>query len=321
MLLSQLVILVVNNSLRLLLYASDDTPQSLQTIFDLLSLYGCANLTLQMNPTQHGAVQIAGGGFGDIWRGELFDGTQVAVKVWRASLIEQCDHKSLKRATREIYYWSKMKHANVHELMGMILFKGQSLGMVSKWMENGNLLEYLRRAPNADRYQLSIQVASGLSYIHGFSMIHGDVKALNVLVSTDGVAKLTDFGLSTMPESSLEFSATTASQAGSIRWAAPELLADESAKSKGSDVYSLGMTILETFTGNVPYAQSRRDFTIIQLVAQGVLPTRPTDKIQDNERGSQLWSLLVSCWERKIDSRPTAQQVAESLVSISSLGV
>ncbi|CAE6415095.1 unnamed protein product [Rhizoctonia solani] len=296
---------------------------SVQSVFDLLSHHGCLDLGPQMDPAQHTAVLMSGGGFGDIWKGHLLNATAVAIKVWRASLIEQCDYKTLKQATRKVYYWSKMKHANVHELMGVVLFKGQLLGMVSEWMENGNLHEYLRKNLAADRHKLSILVASGLAYIHGFNMIHGDIKALNVLVSSDGVAKLTDFGLSIMSESSLEFLATTASQAGSIRWAAPELLVDESAKSKGSDVYALGMTILvrlETFTGNVPYSQSRRDFTILQLVVQGVLPICPTDNIRDNKSGNQLWGLLVRCWDRNVDARPTALQVAELMALISNTG-
>ncbi|CCO31792.1 Putative serine/threonine-protein kinase/receptor R818 [Rhizoctonia solani AG-1 IB] len=122
---------------------------------------------------------------------------------------------------------------------------GQSLGMVSAWMENGNLHEYLGKCPSANRYQLSLQVASGLAYIHSKDLVHGDIKALNVLVSFDGTAKLTDFGLSTMAGSSIGFSATSTAQAGSIRWVAPELLLEDSDKGKSSDVYALGMTILK----------------------------------------------------------------------------
>ncbi|KAH7338712.1 kinase-like domain-containing protein [Rhizoctonia solani] len=289
-------------------------------MFELLACHGCPILVSQMDPMQDTAVLMSGGGFGDIWRGELLDGTRVAIKTWRASLIEQCDYKILKRATREIYHWSKMKHENIHELMGVIMFKGQSLGMVSEWMEHGNLHEYLRKNSNADRYRLVTQVASGLAYIHSLNMVHGDIKALNALVSVEGVAKVTDFGLSTMSESSLDFSATTAQQAGSIRWAAPELLLEETAKSAASDIYALGMTILEIFSGNVPYPEYRRDYVIIQMVEQGVLPTRSTNEFEDNERGNAIWNLLVECWDRKLDARPLAKTMAESLVSISALG-
>ncbi|CAE6445766.1 unnamed protein product [Rhizoctonia solani] len=292
-----------------------DQHMSTQEMFDLLLRHGCLHLVSEMDPKQDNAVQASGGGFGDIWRGELYNRTRVAIKVWREPVIEQCDYKSLKRATREIHLWSKMKHENVHQLMGVIMFKGQSLGMVSEWMENGNLHDYLRRNPDVDRHQLCVQITSGLIYIHDLNMVHGDIKALNVLISSSGIAKLTDFGLSTMSESSVAFSATT-SQAGTIRWAAPELLSEEHPKSKRSDIYALGMTLLETFTGTLPYPQCKQDFHVMKLVDKGVLPNRPKDRLRDNSRGNQMWSLLVSCWSRDPNSRPSAEQVFESLSGI-----
>jgi hypothetical protein len=47
-----------------------------------------------------------------------------------------------------------MKHQHVHRLLGVIIFKDQHLGMVSEWMENGNLREHMRNAQNFDRYQM-----------------------------------------------------------------------------------------------------------------------------------------------------------------------
>ncbi|KAG8727129.1 hypothetical protein FRC11_013864, partial [Ceratobasidium sp. 423] len=215
--------------------------QSMQEIFDVLLRHGCVDLSSQMGTTKSDVVRVAAGGSGDIWKGELFNGTRVAIKTWRASIIDASGYKVLKRSARELHLWSKMKHENVHELMGIILFRGKALGMVSEWMENGDLHEYLRRNPQADRLNLSLQVASGLTYVHSCNMVHGDVKAPNVLVSSDGVAKLTDFGSSIMPESSLLFSATASDELKSLRWAAPELILNESLKTKSADVYSLGM--------------------------------------------------------------------------------
>ncbi|KAF8753809.1 kinase-like protein [Rhizoctonia solani] len=249
-----------------------------------------------MDTTREDIVNMTGGGFGDIWKGELQDGTIIAIKTWRSSVIEQFDYKTLKRAAREVHFWSRMRHTNVHELMGVVIFKDRFIGMVSEWMENGNIYEYTRRNPQINRFQMCAQVASGLDYMHKIDAVHGDLKGLNVLVSSDGVAKLADFGLSTMAESSLEFSETSSSQAGSIRWAAPELLSTESPKSKQSDVYALGMTMLEIVTGSVPYAQCQRDFSVMKLVEQGVLPIRPTDRLQADEFGDRMWSLLVGCW-------------------------
>ncbi|CAE6474308.1 unnamed protein product [Rhizoctonia solani] len=205
---------------------------SMRDMFDLLCQHGCTDLSSKMDTTREDIVNMTGGGFGDIWKGELRDGTIIAIKIWRSSVIEQFDYKTLKRAAREAHFWSRMRHTNVHELMGVVIFKDRFIGMVSEWMENGNIYEYTRRNPQINRFQMCAQVESGLDYMHKIDAVHGDLKGLNVLVSSDGAAKLADFGLSTMAESSLEFSETSSSQAGSIRWAAPELLSTESPKSK-----------------------------------------------------------------------------------------
>ncbi|KAH7322051.1 kinase-like domain-containing protein [Rhizoctonia solani] len=100
---------------------------------------------------------------------------------------------------REIYNWSKLDHDNIHKLLGVIVFEGR-LGMVSKWMEEGNLRQYLQSNARVDRYPLCIQVAQGVEYLHDNNMIHGDLKAINVLVSSDHILKLTDFDHSIMAE-------------------------------------------------------------------------------------------------------------------------
>ncbi|CAE6415023.1 unnamed protein product [Rhizoctonia solani] len=290
---------------------------STRQIFDCLTASGCIDLSSRMDPRQETAMIASGGGFGDIWKGQLHDGGKVAIKAWRTNALEQCDYKTLKRAARELYFWSRMEHPNIHRLQGVIMFRNQYLGMVSEWMENGNLHEYLRKQPSADRYQLCIHVASGLEYMHGCSAIHGDLKAVNVLVSSDGIARLSDFDFSIMSEvSSLVFSETSNSRLGSLRWAAPELLvADAPKRTAQCDVYAMGMTFLEIFTGQVPYPECRQDFTILVNVQQGKLPARPMDQLKDDKQGNMMWQLLLGCWTRNSEERPSSGQVVDALVS------
>ena len=65
-------------------------------MFDCLIDAGCTDLSSQMNTSQDTARIVSGGGFGDIWRGELNDGTTVAIKAWRTDALEQCRYKALK---------------------------------------------------------------------------------------------------------------------------------------------------------------------------------------------------------------------------------
>ncbi|EUC58188.1 tyrosine kinase catalytic domain protein, partial [Rhizoctonia solani AG-3 Rhs1AP] len=164
---------------------------------------------------------------------------------------------------------------------------------------------------------LCIDVASGLEYMHAHNMVHGDLKALNVLVSSDGIARLSDFDFSVMSEASgLMFTASSNSRSGSIRWVAPEMLAEDAPiRTKESDVYALGMTMLEIFTGSVPYPECERDFNVMKKVERGTLPNPPTEHLGTNQRGDVVWELMLSCWSRTLDERPSAGCVVEVLTS------
>ncbi|CAE6406469.1 unnamed protein product [Rhizoctonia solani] len=291
----------------------EDAKVSIQDVFNLLLYHGCANLSEKMDVHQHEAFIVNGGGFGDIWMAKLQGGNKVSIKTWRKGMVEQCSHKTLK--ARFSFLNLNMRHQNIHELMGVIVFRGYCIGMVSEWMENGNLHEYILKYPQLDRRQMCAQVASGLAHMHRCSVVHGDLKALNVLVSSEGVAKLTDFGLSTVAEASLAFSETSNMTTGSTRWAAPEQLESEDnlPKSKQSDVYALGMTMLEIFTGAVPYAEHQRDYQVIKRVVEGILPPRPMGRLKKAAYGNSVWDLLVSCWSRDPVARPSAREVHGSL--------
>ncbi|KAG8700534.1 hypothetical protein FRC08_004648, partial [Ceratobasidium sp. 394] len=153
------------------------STMSVQEMFDCLLQHGCADLSLHMDDNRTSSIAVAGGAFGDIYRGGLLDGTDVAIKALRHHVLaNDTAPKALKRAMRELYIWSKAKHDNVQPLLGVILFQG-CLGMVSPWMENGNLEEYIRKNPAADRHQLCTRVANGVSYLHSINMVHGDLKA------------------------------------------------------------------------------------------------------------------------------------------------
>ncbi|KEP55469.1 tyrosine kinase catalytic domain protein [Rhizoctonia solani 123E] len=196
------------------------------------------------------------------------------------------------------------------------LFRDQYLGMVSEWIEKGNLHEYLRKYPGVDRYQLCVQVASGLNYMHSLDCVHGNLKATNVLVSSDGVAKLSGYFLDfSGVTSSLVLSESSNWRWRSLRWMAPELLSEEPNKSKQSDVYALGMTMLEIFTGEVPYARYRNDCTcaVSMAVIRGILPTRPLDQLKDDEQGNMMWQLLLDCWSPNSSERPSSRQVLAKL--------
>ena len=109
------------------------------------------------------------------------------------------------------------------------------------------------------------QCAHGLRYLHDQNpgLVHGDIKGVsqtytpktlsnapqaNILIDSNGDARLADFGLMSITESHAIANTTKKGEQGSLRWMAPELLGSEAKKTRASDVYALAMTILEVRT-------------------------------------------------------------------------
>ncbi|KAL4064354.1 kinase-like protein, partial [Scleroderma citrinum] len=145
---------------------------------------------------------------------------------------------------REVHTWSKLNHANILPLIGITTEFDQTVSIVSPWMEKGNARNFV-----CDRFHdprpFIKGIASGLCYLHNRNpnpLYHGDVKGLNVLISSDGRALLTDFGLSLLTNSSFSMP-TPAEIGGSIAWLAPEML-DGGEPSATRDVWAFAMTAL-----------------------------------------------------------------------------
>lgn len=279
----------------------------MQEIINVLTVRGCSNLTLSIDLAACSVFPRAGGGFCDVFRGALHDNTMVAIKCLRVYDGSEAEgdgeqRKVLKRAARELYHWSKLKHPNVLPLLGLAVFRGH-LSMVSEWMRNGSMIAYLRLNPGANRKKLCMEICEGLCYIHRKGMAHGDLKAANVMVSSDGIALIADFGNAQLKDLTLRF--TTTRKGGlSIRWAAPELLLEDNGPqfSKEADVYAYGMTVLEVLTGKVPY-NGTGDRGVFRLVA---FDKKPPPRPEGAETGvcDDLWRILNSCWSHNASERP-----------------
>ncbi|KAF8602271.1 kinase-like protein [Ceratobasidium sp. AG-I] len=292
-------------------------------VFECLLRHGCIDISSDLDHTKHSSIAVAGGSFGDIWQGKLVSGEKVAIKCLRFTTIVEDQPKSLKRLMRETYMWSKAKHENIQQLLGITMLQGR-LGMVSLWRENGNLQDYIRKKPDVDRYQLCAQTTSGVSYLHSIKMVHGDIKAINILVSADGVVKLSDFDHSILSNCTLAFSATTNMGGGTLRWMAPELLLrtdqqsnQEMLRTTQTDIYALGMTMLEIITGKVPYAEYLQDFAIFSALVKKQPPERPGVLNKQTTQAEEMWKLLLQCWDHTPSGRPSAPAVLEKARTLS----
>ncbi|KAG8723297.1 hypothetical protein FRC09_003898 [Ceratobasidium sp. 395] len=182
--------------------------------------------------------------------------------------------------------------------------------MISPWMELGSVNRAIRINPDLDRYRLCKQLAAAIKHLHEVeNVIHGDIKGDNVLMASDGTLKLTDFGLAIMHDKTLQFSQTDPGR-GTTRWMAPELY-DGAQRCRESDIYAMGMTMLEMLTGKQPFHEIRGgDPAIIKAVLGGRTPdVSELDQRPISPRAQIMVGTLHRCWIRDAKERATATEV------------
>ncbi|QRV79462.1 Serine/threonine-protein kinase [Ceratobasidium sp. AG-Ba] len=281
------------------------SAMSVSEIVALFSDSHCTDISRELDQQTCSKKPVLGGGFGDIYHGKLRSGDIVAIKCPRLFLDNsEQSREVLKNVARELYAWSKCDHRYITQLLGVARFRGQ-LAMVSPWLAHGALPQYIAQNPEVDRLRLCRQISAAVDYLHNVGIIHGDIKGANILISHAGDAKLTDFGNSILKSSTIQFTGEM-SRDLSLRWAAPELIEGSIRSSKEADIYALAMTILETITGNVPYAGRDDCKVMFTVVIKREPPPRP-----DNMT-TELWILLGRCWKVEPMDRPTAREVLDS---------
>ncbi|KAF9785327.1 kinase-like domain-containing protein [Thelephora terrestris] len=252
------------------------------------------------------------GGYADVYKGK-HRGKDVAVKV-----IRTCSKSDIKKLfAAKVVIWKTLQHPHVLPLIGVTTSKGR-FAMVSEWMNNGNINEFVKANPDINRLKLLGGVAKGLIYIHQQGMIHGDLKGANIVIDQTGNALLADFGLLTIVSNMANSSPPA--QGGTTRWMSPELIYPEqygfetSRPTVSSDCYALGMVIYETISGNRPFHTDKVPATIAKVL-RGVHPHRGVGFADD------LWGMLKRCWKTRADERPGVEDVLRCLKTNSNFSV
>ncbi|KHM99461.1 Putative receptor protein kinase TMK1 [Glycine soja] len=193
------------------------------------------------------------GGFGTVYKGELHDGTKIAVKRMESGMMGE---KGLTEFESEIAVLTRVRHRHLVALEGhcldgnerLLVYEYMPQGPLSKhlfeWKEEGLLpLEWKRRL------SIALDVARGVEYLHGLAQqifIHRDIKPSNILLGDDMRAKVSDFGLVRLaPEGKASFETRLA---GTFGYLAPEYAVTGRVTTK-VDVYSYGVILMEMITG------------------------------------------------------------------------
>ena len=190
------------------------------------------------------------GGMSEVWLAEDERlGRQVAVKIIRDTSEDLSG--TIEREARLV---ARLQHPNIVSVFDA----GQQNGnhyLVAEYIEGSSLREVLQargRLTEAEAVRYGIQVAPALQYAHSQGIVHCDVKPENILISSQGIAKVTDFGIADMVTRTV-----TPSEArdilGTIAYLAPEVIQGAPADAR-SDIYSLGLTVYELVAGRLPFA-------------------------------------------------------------------
>ncbi|KAJ7689637.1 kinase-like domain-containing protein [Mycena rosella] len=274
---------------------------------------------------RQGRNAVAGGGYADIWKGTVENET-VCLKVLRVFLSDLDRQKLFKSFAKEVLIWRQLRHPNILFLLGINVEEFYpSFCLISPWLAQGTILEFLKKNPGHDRIRSVVEVCEGLKYLHDRIpvVVHGDIRGANILVKDDGVCCLADFGIAVLAEMHVSWTISSNTTRGNVRWLAPELLDPENKPkpSATTDIYSLGCTMYEIYTGEPPFAHIPKEIVVVKEVLAGSRPSHPRDP--EKPIPEFVWDVAQKCWLHEPSSRPTIKFLPSesSLRSIANLYV
>ncbi|MEY2430600.1 MAG: eukaryotic-like serine/threonine-protein kinase [Acidimicrobiaceae bacterium] len=241
---------------------------------------------------------IGRGGGADVFRADdLKTMRQVAVKVLRAATADD-----LRRFALEAETLSRLDHPAIVRMCDQGEHEGVPY-LVLDLIDGEPLSAVLLRGslPEADVAHIGAVLADALAHAHAFGVVHRDVKPGNVLFDCDGRVHLTDFGIARLTD--VTAITATGSVIGTAAYLSPEQVTGDGA-GPHSDIYALGLVLLETLTGERAFAGSPSEAALARLHRSPEIPHTATGSFA---------ALLGAMTASDPAMRPTAAGVAESL--------
>nr|KYP56629.1 Cysteine-rich receptor-like protein kinase 10 [Cajanus cajan] len=269
--------------------------------------------------------KLGEGGFGPVYKGNLEDGTEIAVKR-----LSKTSGQGLEEFKNEVIFIAKLQHRNLVRLLGCCIEENEKL-LVYEYMTNSGLDSHLFNQEKRKQLDWKLRlriingIAKGLLYLHEDSrlrIIHRDMKASNVLLDQEMNPKISDFGLARTFEKG-QSQENTNRVMGTYGYMAPEY-AMEGLYSVKSDVFSFGVLLLEIICGrrNSGFYLSNHGQSLLlyswRLWCEGKSLELLDPMLEKTYKGSEVMKCIhigLLCVQEDAADRPTMSTVVVMLAS------
>lgn len=241
--------------------------------------------------------QLGGGGMAVVYKAmDTFLNRMVTVKILRSEYAS--DEAFVARFRKEAQAVARLSHPNIVNIHD-VGTEGEIYYLVMEFIDGQDLKTLIRsEAPMPPEKAVPIirQVCDALAHAHKNNIVHRDVKPHNILITTDGRAKLTDFGIAR--EASAATLTYTDTVMGSVHYISPEQARGEAAGPR-SDIYSLGVVAYELLSGKVPFTGT----TPIGVAMKHVQEDPPSLREVNPSVPAPLSATIAKALEKKADNR------------------
>ncbi|CAL9102047.1 unnamed protein product [Musa textilis] len=290
-------LLVNKDGLRILSQSEEDRLPPIKPLDDQLSL--ADSVDNQLSLADLDAVKVVGKGGGGIvqlvrhkWTSQFF-----AVKVIQMNIQENIQ----KQIAQELRINLSTRSPFV-VLCYQCFYDNGVISIVLEYMDGGSLADFLKNVktiPEAYLAAICKQVLHGLTYLHHEKhIIHRDLKPSNILINHSGEVKISDFGVSAIIASS---SGQRDTFTGTCNYMSPERITGEKHGHK-SDIWSLGLIMLECATGQFPYPPRGSFYELLEEVVEQPPPSAPPDQFS-----AEYSSFISECLQKDPKDRKSAQ--------------
>lgn len=255
--------------------------------------------------------QIGRGGMADVYLAKdlILDGEEVAVKVLRTNY--QTDQVAIQRFQREARAMAELDHPNIVRISDIGEEDGQQY-LAMEYIDGLDLKRYIKEnAPlkNDDAVRIMGQILLAMRMAHTRGIVHRDLKPQNVILTKDGTAKVTDFGIAVaFAETSLT---QTNSMLGSVHYLSPEQARGGKATVQ-SDIYAMGIVLFEMLTGRIPYDGD----SAVTIALQHFQKPMPSVKESNSQVPQALENVVLKATAKKLTDR--YKTVAEMYTDLAS---